>query len=57
MTRDVRPFSLAAGLAVCSRYVPDGDGRMKKLLVGLSLLAVAGVALAAQAGFCPFCLF
>ena len=35
----------------------DGDGKMKKVLIGFSLLAVAGVALAAQAGFCPFCLF
>jgi len=30
---------------------------MKKILIGLSLLAVAGVAFAAHAGLCPFCLF
>jgi hypothetical protein len=30
---------------------------MKRVLIGLALLAAAGVAFAAQAGLCPFCLF
>jgi hypothetical protein len=33
-----------------------GDDTMKKVLIGIALLAVAGVAFAAS-GLCPFCLF